>query len=220
MRLSQPYSPTISRNAWPPLSDSFMIQPEGLIFDCDGTIVDTMPIHYAAWCSTTAKHGLVFSEERFYALGGVSPFKVLRMLSEEQGVEIDSEAVTYQKEAKYMELIGKAKEIPEVMQIVRDNHGKLPMAVASGGTHETVEGILQKCGIRHYFDAIVTSQDVDNPKPAPDTFLEAASRINVAPEKCLAYEDADMGIQAILAAGMQAIDVREMLAASSSSTSA
>ena len=194
------------------------MQPEGLIFDCDGTIVDTMPIHYAAWCSTTAKHGLVFPEDRFYALGGVSPFEVLRMLSEEQGVEIDSKAVTYQKEAKYMELIGNAKEIPEVMQVVRDNHGKLPMAVASGGTHETVEGILQQCGIRHYFDAIVTSEDVNNPKPAPDTFLEAASRINVAPEKCRAYEDADMGIKAILAAGMQAIDVRDMLAEASSST--
>ncbi|HJN89488.1 MAG TPA: beta-phosphoglucomutase family hydrolase [Verrucomicrobiota bacterium] len=189
------------------------MQPEGLIFDCDGTIVDTMPIHYAAWCSTTAEHGLEFSEERFYALGGVSPFEVLRKLSEEQGVNIDSEAVTFQKEAKYMELIGDAAEIPEVMQVVRESHGNLPMAIASGGTHETVEGILQHCGIRHYFDAIVTSQDVEKPKPAPDTFLEAAKRINVAPEKCRAYEDADMGIKAILAAGMEPVDVRDMLAA-------
>jgi len=189
------------------------MQPEGLIFDCDGTVVDTMPIHYAAWCSTTAKHGLEFPEDRFYALGGVSPFEVLRMLSEEQGVEIDAEAVTFQKEARYMELIDDAGEIPEVMQIVREHHGKLPMAIASGGTHETVEGILQHCGIRHYFDAIVTSQDVQNPKPAPDTFLEAARRIKVAPEKCRAYEDADMGIKAIIAAGMEPVDVRKMLAA-------
>ncbi|MAE31591.1 MAG: HAD family hydrolase [Verrucomicrobiales bacterium] len=189
------------------------MQPEGLIFDCDGTVVDTMPIHYAAWCSTTVKHGLEFPEERFYALGGVSPFEVLRMLSKEQGVEIDAEAVTFQKEARYMELIADAVEIPEVMQIVREHHGKLPMAIASGGTHETVEGILQHCGIRHYFDAIVTSQDVQNPKPAPDTFLEAARRIKVAPEKCRAYEDADMGIKAIIAAGMEPVDVREMLAA-------
>ena len=189
------------------------MQPEGLIFDCDGTVVDTMPIHYAAWCSTTAKHGLEFPEDRFYALGGVSPFEVLRMLSEEQGVEIAAEAVTFQKEARYMELIADAEEIPEVMQIVREQHGKLPMAIASGGTHETVEGILQHCSIRHYFDAIVTSQDVENPKPAPDTFLEAARRINVAPEKCRAYEDADMGIKAIIAAGMEPVDVRKMLAA-------
>ena len=172
-----------------------------------------MPIHYAAWCSTTAKHGLVFPENRFYALGGVSPFEVLRMLSEEQGIKIDAEAVTFQKEAKYMELIDDAAEIPEVMEIVREKHGKLPMAIASGGTHETVEGILQHCGIRHYFDAIVTSQDVVNPKPAPDTFLEAARRINVAPEKCRAYEDADMGIKSIVAAGMEPVDVRDLLAA-------
>ena len=189
------------------------MEPEGLIFDCDGTVVDTMPIHYAAWCSTTSKHGLEFPEDRFYALGGVSPFEVLRMLSEEQGVKIDADAVTFQKEAKYMELINDAEEISEVMQIVRENHGKLPMAIASGGTHETVEGILQHCSIRHYFDAIVTSQDVSNPKPAPDTFLEAARRINVAPEKCRAYEDADMGIKAIIAAGMEPVDVREILAA-------
>ena len=99
-----------------------------------------------------------------------------------------------------MELIGDAAEIPEIMQIVRESHGKLPMAIASGGTHETVEGILKHCGIQHYFDAIVTSQDVVNSKPAPDTFLEAAKRINVAPEKCRAYEDADMGIKSIVAA--------------------
>jgi len=191
------------------------MQPEGLIFDCDGTIVDTMPIHYAAWCSTTAKHGLVFPEDRFYALGGVSPFEVLRMLSEEQGIEIDAETVTFQKEARYMELIGDATEIPEVMKIVRESHGKIPMAIASGGTHETVEGILKHCGIQHYFNAIVTSQDVVNSKPAPDTFLEAAKRINVAPEKCRAYEDADMGIKAILAAGMEPVDVRDILAAAS-----
>ena len=190
------------------------MEPEGLIFDCDGTLVDTMPIHFKAWSSTTKVHGLVFSEDRFYALGGVSPFEVLRILSSEQGVKVDPEAVTREKESRYMELIAEADEIPEVMQIVRENHGKIPMAVASGGTPETVEGILDHCGIRHYFDAIVTSEDVEKPKPAPDTFLEAAQRINVAPEKCRAYEDADMGMKAILAAGMDAVDVRDMLAAS------
>ena len=190
------------------------MEPEGLIFDCDGTLVDTMPIHFKAWSSTTKVHGLVFPEDRFYALGGVSPFEVLRILSSEQGVEVDPEAVTREKESRYMELIAEADEIPEVMQIVRENHCKIPMAVASGGTPETVEGILDHCGIRHYFDAIVTSEDVEKPKPAPDTFLEAARRINVAPEKCRAYEDADMGMKAILSAGMDAVDVRDMLAAS------
>ena len=189
------------------------MEPEGLIFDCDGTLVDTMPIHFKAWSITTKKHSISFPEDRFYALGGVSPFEVLRILSSEQGVEVDPEAVTREKESLYMDLITEAEEIHEVMKIVRAYHGKIPMAVASGGTPETVEGILDHCGIRHFFDAIVTSEDVENPKPAPDTFLEASRRINVAPEKCRAYEDADMGMKAILAAGMEAVDVREMLAA-------
>lgn len=110
-----------------------------------------------------------------------------------------------------MELISEAKEIPEVMEIVRANYGKKPMAVASGGTSETVVGILNHCNIKQYFDVIVTSEDVENPKPAPDTFLEAARRMNVAPEKCRAYEDADMGLKAIVAAGMDAVDIRPML---------
>ncbi len=187
------------------------MEPEGLIFDCDGTLVDTMPIHFKAWNITTKKYGLIFPEERFYALGGVSPFEVLRILSSEQGIKINFEAVTREKESLYMQLISEAKEIPEVMKIVRANYGKKPMAVASGGTSETVVGILNHCSIQQYFDIIVTSEDVENPKPAPDTFLEAARRMNVAPEKCQAYEDADMGIKAIIAAGMEAVDIRLML---------
>ena len=85
------------------------------------------------------------------------------------------------------------------------------MAVASGGTSETVIGILNHCSIKHYFDVIVTSEDVENPKPAPDTFLEAARRMNIAPEKCRAYEDADMGIKAIIAARMEVVDIRKII---------
>lgn len=188
-----------------------IMEIEGLIFDCDGTLVDTMPIHFKAWSITTKKYGLIFPEKRFYALGGVSPFEVLRILSSEQGIEINFEQVTREKESLYMELISEAKEIPEVMEIVRANYGKKPMAVASGGTSETVVGILNHCNIKQYFDVIVTSEDVENPKPAPDTFLEAARRMNVAPEKCRAYEDADMGLKAIVAAGMDAVDIRPML---------
>lgn len=187
------------------------MEPEGLIFDCDGTLVDTMPIHFKAWSITTEKYGLIFPEDRFYALGGVSPFEVLRILSSEQDKKIDFEEVTQEKESLYMQLISEAKEIPEVMEIVRTNFEKIPMAVASGGTSETVIGILNHCSIKHYFDVIVTSEDVENPKPAPDTFLEAARRMNIAPEKCRAYEDADMGIKAIIAARMDVVDIRKII---------
>ena len=187
------------------------MEPEGLIFDCDGTLVDTMPIHFKAWSITTEKYGLIFPEDRFYALGGVSPFEVLRILSSEQDKKIDFEEVTQEKESLYMQLISEANEIPEVMEIGRSNFKKTPMGVASGGTSETVIGILNHCSIKHYFDVIVTSEDVENPKPAPDTFLEAARRMNIAPEKCRAYEDADMGIKAIIAARMEVVDIRKII---------
>jgi HAD superfamily hydrolase (TIGR01509 family) len=85
------------------------------------------------------------------------------------------------------------------------------MAVASGGTHKVIEQVLTRLSIRYLFDAIVTSEDVVNQKPAPDIFLEAARRIGVEPQSCRAYEDTDLGMQAIRAAGMEAVDVREML---------
>jgi beta-phosphoglucomutase-like phosphatase (HAD superfamily) len=102
--------------------------------------------------------------------------------------------------------------INTVVRIARENHGEIPMAVASGGTRKIIEQVLEHIGIRGLFDAIVTSEDVTNQKPAPDIFLEAARRIRVAPQFCRAYEDTDLGMQAIRAAGMEAVDVRQLLA--------
>ena len=96
------------------------------------------------------------------------------------------------------------------MEIARANHGKIPMAVASGGTQPIIVGVLEHLKIRHLFDAVVTSEMVQNQKPAPDIFLEAARRIGVDPKFCRAYEDTELGLQAIRSAGMDAVDVRSM----------
>ena len=97
------------------------------------------------------------------------------------------------------------------LSIAREFYGKIPLAVASGGTHKIIEQVLTHLGIRDLFEAVVTSEDVTNQKPAPDIFLEAARRIGVPPRFCRAYEDTDLGMQAIRAAGMEAVDVRELL---------
>jgi len=185
--------------------------PKGLIFDCDGTLVDTMPMHYRAWQKIAAKHGLHFPEGRFYALGGVPSRDIAKILASEQGVTLDNLAVAKEKEAEYLALIERVEPIHSIVAIAREHHGKIPMAVASGGSHRVIEQVLTKLGIRHLFDAIVTSEDVVNQKPAPDIFLEAARRIGVEPQFCRAYEDTDLGLQAIRAAGMDAVDVRGML---------
>src|SRR5216683_6184001 len=187
------------------------VQPRGLIFDCDGTLADTMPLHWQAWQVITARHRLHLPEDRFYSLGGVPSRDILKILSTEQGVPVDHLAVAREKEAEYLPLIAQVEPIKMVVSIARENYGKLPLAVASGGTGRIIVQVLDHLGIRHLFGAIVTSEDVVNQKPAPDIFLEAARRIGVPPQFCRAYEDTDLGMDAIRAAGMEAIDVRPLL---------
>ena len=187
----------------------------GLIFDCDGTLADTMPLHWRAWQAVLQRHRFRFTEERFYSLGGIPSRDILSRLSSEQGIPIDSLAVSREKESEYLPLIAQVEPVNAVVGIAREHHGKRPLAVASGGLRRTIEQVLNHLGIRHLFQAVVTSEDVQRQKPAPDIFLEAARRIGVPPRFCRAYEDTDLGLEAIRAAGMEAVDVRQLLAAGS-----
>lgn len=184
---------------------------KALIFDCDGTLADTMPLHWQAWQTITSRHGVVFPEARFYALGGVPSRHILQMLREEQRLAIDPIAVSREKEEEYLKLMAQVGPIHEVVEIANDHAGKLPMAVASGGTKPVIEKVLRHLNIRALFAAIVTSEDVAHQKPAPDIFLEAARRLGISPRHCRAYEDTEIGLTAIRAAGMDAIDVRTLL---------
>jgi beta-phosphoglucomutase-like phosphatase (HAD superfamily) len=185
--------------------------PRGIIFDCDGTLADTMPLHWRAWQVIAKRHGFSLPEERFYSLGGVPSRDILRVLSTEQGVPLDPLAVAREKEAVYLPLIAQVEPINTVVGVARENYGKIPLAVASGGTKSIIEQVLEHLGIRELFQAIVTSEDIVNQKPAPDIFLEAARRLGVPPQFCRAYEDTDLGMRAIRAAGMEAVDVRKLL---------
>jgi beta-phosphoglucomutase-like phosphatase (HAD superfamily) len=187
------------------------IEPKGIIFDCDGTLADTMPLHWRAWQLVAVRHGFQLPQDRFYALGGVPSRDILKMLSAEQGVRMDPLVVAREKEAEYLPLIAQVEPINTVVGIARDYYGKIPLAVASSGTRRIIEQVLDHLGIRRLFAAVVTMEDVLKQKPAPDIFLEAARRIGVPPQFCRAYEDTDLGMQAIRAAGMEAVDVRELL---------
>lgn len=183
----------------------------GLIFDCDGTLADSMPLHWRAWQSIIARHGFQFTEERFYALGGIPSRQILTTLNAEQGISLDALAVAREKESVYIACIPQIQPIDPVVGIVRKNLGRLPMAVASGGTREIIHTVLKHLGIAGMFDAVVTHEDVTRQKPAPDIFLEAARRLGIPAEECRAYEDTDMGVRAIRAAGMECVDVRQWL---------
>jgi beta-phosphoglucomutase family hydrolase len=187
-------------------------EPRGLIFDCDGTLADTMPLHWHAWQMVTQRHGLHFPEDRFYSLGGVPSRDILKMLAGEQGRSLDHIAVAHEKEETYLPLMAQVQPVQAVVEIAKANYGKIPMAVASGGTEKIITMVLEQLKIRDLFAAVVTSEMVKKQKPAPDIFLEAARRIGVDPKFCRAYEDTDLGLQAIRAAGMEAVDVRELIA--------
>jgi beta-phosphoglucomutase-like phosphatase (HAD superfamily) len=134
------------------------------------------------------------------------------MLSQEQGLGLDYVAVAREKEGEYLPLIAQVEPINTVVGVARAHFGRIPMAVASGGTQRIILQVLDHLGIRHLFNAVVTSEDVVNQKPAPDIFLEAARRIGVPPRECRAYEDTELGMKAIRAAGMEAVDVRQLRA--------
>ncbi len=187
-------------------------EPQGIVFDCDGTLADTMPLHWRAWQTITKRYNLHFPEDRFYSLGGVPSRDILKMLAEEQGVTLDHIQAAHEKENAYLPLMAQVEPIHVVVEVARANFGNIPLAVASGGTRQIIEQVLEHLKIRHYFNAVVTSECVVNQKPAPDIFLEAARRIGVEPKFCRGYEDTDLGMQAIRSAGMEAVDVRHLLA--------
>ncbi len=181
-----------------------------LIFDCDGTLTDSMPVHYVCWQKTMRLHGIEFSEERFYALGGMPSDKIVELLAGEAGLSLDCALVAAEKEQAFLDTLHLLQPIAAVVEIARDNRGKRKMAVASGGFRHVIEKQLRQVGIYDWFDALVTAEDTPRHKPEPDVFLEAARRLGASPSECLVYEDSDLGIEAAQRAGMAWIDVRTM----------
>jgi HAD superfamily hydrolase (TIGR01509 family) len=184
---------------------------KGLIFDCDGTLADSMPLHFIAWQKIAQKYGFQFPKDKFYSMGGVPSHQIVEILAHEQGLVLHAETISAEKEKLYLQQLPQILPIEPVVAIARANRGKIPLAVATGGNHFIMQKVLGHLGMLDWFQAIVTSEDVVHGKPAPDVFLEAARRVGVPPESCRAYEDTDLGLQAIRSAGMEPVDVRIML---------
>jgi beta-phosphoglucomutase-like phosphatase (HAD superfamily) len=185
----------------------------GLIFDCDGTLADTMPAHYKAWLALLAPYGIPFPEPRFYAMGGMPTGSIIRVLAAEVGVAVpDVDAMVLEKERGFLTHLGAVTRIEPVIAIATAYRGTLPMAVASGGYRDTITRTLDRIAVRDWFDALVTAEDTARHKPDPDVFLEAAKRLGVEPARCVVFEDTDIGLEAARRAGMPGIDVRPWVA--------
>ena len=177
------------------------------LFDCDGTIVDSMPLHYIAWKSALAEWGCAFDEKLFYSWGGKPVDEIISTLNRMNGLNMPVEAVGQRKENLYFDLLPQLKAIPEVVEHIDAQHGRIPFAVVSGGRRSSVVRSLTTLNLLDKFDTIVGAEDYTNSKPAPDAFLLAAARLGVAPQDCLVFEDTDLGIQAATAAGMASVKV-------------
>ena len=182
----------------------------GLVFDCDGTIVDTMPQHYLAWVEMLGEYGHELDEQLLYSFAGVPTTTIIEILNDRYGYHVHPvQQAADRKESLFVRLIPQCKAIPAVTRIIHQYTGKLPMAVATGGNRLLCCKTLEAVDLLQHFPVLVTCDDVKHGKPAPDIFLEAARRIGVQPEHCCAFEDGDMGIQAARAAGMMVVDVRK-----------
>ena len=181
----------------------------GYIFDLDGTLVDTMPLHFRAWEEAMRRAGLQGSldEEYFYSLGGVPTRRVAELIGQHHGLKVDAERVFHEKEALFGDLQAGAQLIEPVVAFARLVAKTHPLAVASGGPRDIVRRSLELSGLTPLFKAVVTADDVVHGKPSPDMFLLAAKLIGVESTRCLVFEDAEPGIRGALAAGMQVVRV-------------
>jgi len=180
----------------------------GLIFDCDGTLVDSMPLHMKAWKEAVQSFGANYDPEFFSSKKGMRDTDIVAQFNLQFGKSLKSTDVVRVKDGFFLQHVAGVMPMHLVVDVVRRYHKVLPMAVASGGAREIVERELQVIGIAHFFDVILTADDSFKPKPFPDLFLEAAREIGVQPSLCQVFEDGDLGLQAAENAGMHATDIR------------
>lgn len=183
----------------------------GYIFDLDGTLVDTMPLHYRAWDAAMREAGLKcqLDEDLFYSLGGVPTRRVAELIGQHYGLAVDVEQVFHTKERLFNEIRADARLIEPVAVFARRVAQSHPVSIASGGTSDIVHPMLKLSGLAEIFPVVVTADDVGptRGKPAPDMFLLAAERMGVNPTRCLVFEDAEPGMRAAEAAGMKWVRV-------------
>jgi HAD superfamily hydrolase (TIGR01509 family) len=180
---------------------------EAYLFDCDGTVVDSMPLHYIAWKQALGEWGCEFSEDRFYELGGLPIVEIIDLLGREQGIGMPVAQVAKRKEELYFERLPKLQCVAEVLEHIEDQAGRIPLAVVSGSTRDSVEASLGAVSLLNKFDVVVCAGDYTKSKPHPEPFLVAAQRLGVRPEACLVFEDTQIGIDAATAAGMKSVRV-------------
>jgi HAD superfamily hydrolase (TIGR01509 family) len=196
------------------MANQILVQPKAkaLIFDIDGTLADTMPAHFEVYKGLLASYGVNFTYEEFLTYAGIPVVPQMEMFKKKYGFKnFDPLKMAEYKEDQYFINIHKTKPLLPVMKVFEEYYGKVPIACGTGADRRIATRTLEVLGIRDKINALVTSDDVANGKPHPETFLRCAGMLGVEPQYCQVFEDGDPGIEAANAAGMMVTDVREYL---------
>jgi HAD superfamily hydrolase (TIGR01509 family) len=181
------------------------------LFDCDGTIADSMPLHYKAWKRVLAEWNCPFDEKLFYSWGGKPVRKIIADLNAMHGLAMPVDALAEVKESYYHASLPQLKPIPSVVEHIHAQYGRIPLAVVSGSRRASVVGSLTALSLLDKFETLVCAEDYTHGKPAPDCFLLGAERVGIVPEYCLVFEDTQLGIDAATAAGMASVLVPQII---------
>lgn len=184
---------------------------KALIFDIDGTLINSMPLHFKSWQAVAKTYGFEYPEALFYQNAGRSTGSIVALINTEQGLHLDPEMIIQAKNSSYRKLAVKIDPIQPVLKIVTEYFGKLPMALGTGEYRDIATVNIKAAGLDKYFDIMVCADDVTHPKPDPETFLKCAKLMQVDPESCQVFEDGDLGLEAARRCGMVATDVRPFL---------
>lgn len=172
------------------------------LFDLDGTVADSMPLHFRCWTTAVGEQGGTFPEELFYSWGGIPLHKTVEMLNERFGYRLVPEQIVRRKEELYLSMLHELQPMAAVVEHIHAHHGRIPFAIVSGSPRASIVRTLNTLGLLDRFDLLVGAEDYSRGKPDPEPFLNAAAQLGVAPADCLVFEDADAGIASAQAAGM------------------
>jgi len=181
---------------------------KALIFDLDGTLSDSLPVHIASWNAVCGKLGCTFDERILVEMTGAPTISFAERIKLEQNLEIEAEELVVLKQQEFWKNINQIKPHDAVIELMKSAHGKIPMAVGTGASHTSAMLQMKELGIDQLFDFIVTADDVSQHKPEPETFLKCAELMKIKPEFCQVFEDGELGMQAAQSAGMLLTDVR------------